>query len=131
MSNFLPGIMDGFVLASRIAACCSRKHPTGDSGIHPNSTTVVHEGQFSEAIEDDVEVMLEEVYEHLDTGTLPDGLADVNGGLQLSWNAAEEDNAESIGEFTVAVGSEVGSGELGWGKQLKQLAQPLYSTQSA
>ncbi|KAF8322316.1 uncharacterized protein EI90DRAFT_3292543 [Cantharellus anzutake] len=104
MSNFLPGIMDGFVLASHIAACaeetitynntpifligCYRlfsicKHPTGDSGIHPNSTMVVHEGQFSEAVEDDVEVMLEEVYEHLNTGTLPDGLADMNGGLQL------------------------------------------------
>ncbi|KAF8319902.1 uncharacterized protein EI90DRAFT_3292946 [Cantharellus anzutake] len=68
----------------RLFSIC--KHPTGDSEIHPNSTTVVHEGQFSEAIEDDVEVMLEEVYEHLDTGTL----ADVN-------------------EFTVVVGSEVGS----------------------
>ncbi|KAF8324782.1 uncharacterized protein EI90DRAFT_3019409 [Cantharellus anzutake] len=96
------------------------KHPTGDSGIHPNSAMVVHEGQFSEAMEDDVEVMLEEDYEHLDTGTLPDGLADMNSGLQLGWNAAEEDNAESIGEFTVVVGSEVGSGELGWGKRLKQ-----------
>jgi hypothetical protein len=97
-----------------------RKRPTNNRGIHPNSTTVVHEGEFPEAVEDDVEVMLEEVYEHLDGGTLPDGLADVNGGLQLGWNAAEEDDAESIGEVTVAVGSEVDSGELGRGKRLKR-----------
>ncbi|KAF8314810.1 uncharacterized protein EI90DRAFT_3022192 [Cantharellus anzutake] len=50
-------------------------------------------------------------------GTLPDGLADMNGGLQLGWISAEEADAESIGE--IAAGSEVDSGELVWGRCAK------------
>ncbi|KAF8337958.1 uncharacterized protein EI90DRAFT_3251199 [Cantharellus anzutake] len=83
------------------------KRPTDNGGIALNSTEAVFEEQFYEATEDDVEVMLEEVYEHLGSGTLPDGLADMNGGLQLGWIGAEEADAESMGEITV--GSEVDS----------------------
>ncbi|KAF8321475.1 uncharacterized protein EI90DRAFT_3020256 [Cantharellus anzutake] len=52
-------------------------------------------------------------------GTLPDGLADVNDGLQLDWIGAEEADAESIGE--IVAGSEVDSGELARGRRAKRV----------
>ena len=84
-----------------------RKCPTDRA---PSSTTVI---QFSEVVEDDVEVMLEDVWNHLDGMTLPNGLAEVDGGLQLGSTAAEEHDVETLGEVTVVCNPESDSNELG------------------
>src|SRR5258708_1076819 len=94
-----------------------RKHPTDRA---PSSTTVIHEKEFSEVVEDDVEVMLEDMWNHLDGTTLPDGLAEVDGGLQLGLTAAEEHDMETLGEVTVVCNPESDSNELGQGKQVKR-----------
>ncbi|KAF8331281.1 uncharacterized protein EI90DRAFT_3289404 [Cantharellus anzutake] len=57
--------------------------------------------------------MLEEVYDHLDGEALPDGLAEVDGGLQLDVMAAEDHDPESIGGVSVVVGTKVDSDGLG------------------
>src|SRR5260370_15812434 len=65
--------------------------------------------------------MLEDVFRHMDGKTMPDGLAEVDGGLQLGSTAAEEHDGETIGEITMVhnTNSEIHSNELGWGKQFK------------
>src|SRR5260370_34387364 len=95
------------------------KHPTDKI---TNLTTVVHEEEFSEGVEDNVEVTLEDVFRHMDGKTMPDGLAEVDGGLQLGSTAAEEHDGETIGEITMVhnTNSEIHSNELGQGKQLKR-----------
>ncbi|KAF8339050.1 uncharacterized protein EI90DRAFT_3118109 [Cantharellus anzutake] len=94
------------------------KNPTDGSGVHPNSATLIHEEQFSEAIDDDVEVSLEDVYEHLNGEALPEGLAEVDGSLQLDMTVAEDHDGASIGDTSVVVGTPADSDGLGWGKQL-------------
>ena len=59
------------------------------------------------------------MYKHLDGRTMPDGLAEVDGGLQTGSTAAEEHDVESIGEVTVVHNSDIDSNELGQGKQVK------------
>ncbi|KAF8317297.1 uncharacterized protein EI90DRAFT_3133944 [Cantharellus anzutake] len=62
-------------LAQAIAVLC--QCPSNNL-IYSSSATVPFENEFSCTIEDDVEVMLEEVYDHLDGRPLPDGLAKVD-----------------------------------------------------
>ena len=78
---------------------------------------VIHKGEFSEAVDDDVEVMLEVVCDHINGMMMLDSLIEVDGGLQLSSTADEEDT-EAIS--TVVLDSE-GSDELGWGKQVRHM----------
>ncbi len=52
---------------------------------------VIHKGEFSEAVDDDVEVMLEVVCDHINGMMMLDSLIEVDGGLQLSSTADEED----------------------------------------
>jgi hypothetical protein len=97
------------------ALTAPRKHPTG---IHLNSATTIYEAEFSEPVEDGVEVTLEEVCQHLDGESAPEGLVEVNGGLQLGSTAAEGDD---IAELPVSLDSEVDGDGLGHGKRVRHM----------
>src|SRR5260370_19202391 len=81
--------------------------------VYPPSNDVPCKQEFTDTPKDDVEVVLEDVFEHLEERRLPEGLIEVDGGLKSAANAA--DNDDEIGEM-VLLSMEL---ELGHGKRIK------------
>ncbi|KAF8325095.1 uncharacterized protein EI90DRAFT_3019272 [Cantharellus anzutake] len=82
-------------LADEIMA--PRKQPTNGGD---NSDPVGHEDEFTATPDDDVDVEVDEVFEHMDGRTVPDGLEVKHGGLQAASTCAEEAEAEGLGEVS-------------------------------
>ncbi|SRR5260221_6683705 len=68
-----------------------RKCPSANAQVDTQSSiTSISESEFNEDPEDELEVSLEDVYDHLDTGAALDGFVDVNGVLEGAPVAAED-----------------------------------------
>jgi len=89
-------------------------HPIDKHTVYPTSNNFPCEQEFTDTPKDDVEVVLEDVFEHLEERRLPEGLIEVDGGLKSAATAADNDE---IGE-TVLLSMEL---ELGHGKHIKCL----------
>ncbi|KAF8341985.1 uncharacterized protein EI90DRAFT_1291530 [Cantharellus anzutake] len=106
-------------LASAITA--PRKQPCNDGKRLPGSSSVTVETEFTDTPEDDADVMVEEVFEHV-AGCAVDGLEVIDGGLQAASTYAEE--AESgvlLGETTLIPSSSgLQNCDLGRGRRVRQ-----------
>ncbi|KAF8314151.1 uncharacterized protein EI90DRAFT_3133575 [Cantharellus anzutake] len=98
-----------------IAAPRKPPHIGGDIYSGPDST--VHEREFPDIPEDDVDVMVDEVFEHV-AGNVPDGLEEVDGGLQAGRTCAEEAESDTLDDITMLPSSSL-SLDLGRGMQAR------------
>ncbi|KAF8316019.1 uncharacterized protein EI90DRAFT_3134797 [Cantharellus anzutake] len=84
------------------------------NSVAPDPSPIEHEGEFTDAAEDDVEVKIEDIIKHMDGAAVPDGLEAVQGSLQTASTCAEEAEIEELGNIsTLPVpihGQELGHG---------------------
>ncbi len=88
--------------------------------VYPTSNDFPCEQEFTDTPKDNVEVVSEDVFEHLEERRPPEGLIEVDGGLKSAATAA--DNDDEIGE-TVLLSTEL---ELGHGKHIKRARSSIF-----
>ncbi|KAF8314392.1 uncharacterized protein EI90DRAFT_3022353 [Cantharellus anzutake] len=93
------------------------------NSVAPDPSPIEHEGEFTDAVEDDVEVEIEDIIKHMDGAAVPDGLEAVQGSLQTASTCAEEAEIEELGNIsTLPVpihGQELGRGMRARNKTMK------------
>ena len=69
-----------------------QKCPSANTQVDTQSPiTSISESEFNNGPENELEVSLEDVYDHLDMGAAPEGFVDVNGALEGAPVAAEDE----------------------------------------
>src|SRR5260370_37825646 len=100
--------------------CTMDSRPIDKHTVYPTSNNFPCKQEFTDTPKDDVEVVSEDVFEHLEERRPPEGLIEVDRGLKSAATAA--DNDDEIGEM-VLLSMEL---ELGHGKHIKCACSSIF-----